>query len=120
METVLIRNMTKNNLIIKEAQVADSFFTRFRGLLGRKDLKDDTGLIIKPCNSIHMIGMKFSIDAIFIDKDNKVCHIIPSMKAMSISPLIKKAKYVIEVPEGTSKIKRIDINDRIEMIKLCL
>ena len=48
---------------------ADTFFKRLRGLIGRNKLPQGCGLMIAPCNSIHMLFMKFDIDAIFIDKN---------------------------------------------------
>lgn len=116
MKKVIVKNRTKNNIFLKEAEVADTFFTRLRGLLGRKSLDMDTGLVITSCNSIHMIGMKFPIDVIFLDKDKIVCHVLPNMKIMQVSPIIKNAQYAIECPVGTIKSKNIEINDKIEFL----
>jgi uncharacterized membrane protein (UPF0127 family) len=117
MRKVKINNLTKGNIILKEAELAESFPARLKGLLGRKSIKEDTGLIINPCNSIHMIGMKFPVDVIFVDKDQKICHMIPSMKVMHISPMVRNARYVIEAPVGTIAAKNAEVNDRVEIVK---
>lgn len=118
MKKVKVRNVSKNCIIIENAEIADTFIARLCGLVGKENLEENTGLIIIPCNSIHMYGMKFEIDAIFVDKDNIICHIIHAMKKMKISPIVRQAKYVIEVPSGTAKQLNIELNDRIELIKL--
>lgn len=43
-----------------------SFLARARGLLGRPALAPDEGLWLDPCNSIHMFGMRFPIDVVFL------------------------------------------------------
>ena len=56
-----------------QAEVADNFLQRSRGLLGRDGLEPGTGMLIPKCNAIHTIGMKFPIDAEFLDgKGNTV------------------------------------------------
>jgi len=45
---------------------------RNRGLLGRDRLPDGTALILAPCNAIHTVGMRFSIDVVFADREGRV------------------------------------------------
>jgi Uncharacterized conserved protein len=117
MKKVLIKSLTNENIILEETEVAKHFIARLRGLIGRKNLEPKQGLIIFPCNSIHMFGMKFSIDVIFLDKNKMVCHLIPGMKIKKISPIIKNARYVLEAPIGTILQKKINLGDRFEMIE---
>jgi uncharacterized protein len=63
----------KNNLegelrIIK----ADSFFSRAFGLLFKKRLERGQALHLKPCNSVHTIGMHYPIDLIFLRGDQTI------------------------------------------------
>jgi uncharacterized membrane protein (UPF0127 family) len=46
-----------------------------RGLLGHPALRDDEGLLIKPCNMIHTFGMRYAIDAVFIDRGFRILKI---------------------------------------------
>lgn len=114
MKKVAVYNSTKGILLLPEAEVADSFWRRLIGLMGRKQLSDGSGLIIKPCNSIHMIGMRFPIDVIFVDEGDQICHIIQGMRPMQISPIIWNAKYVIEAPSGTVFKYGVEFRDQIE------
>lgn len=80
--------------------MADKFFSRMKGLLGTTQTN---GLLIKPCNQVHCFGMKYSIDVVFLTKNNTVCHLQENMKPGSISPIIKKAKSVLELPAGEAR-----------------
>ena len=62
---------------ISDIMVADSFFSRFMGLMGKttKQIEDMGGLLIKPCSQIHMFFMKTPIDAVYLSKDNVVIKI---------------------------------------------
>ena len=82
-------------------QVADSLFARMRGLLGRDGLNPGEALWIKPCNSIHTIGMRFAIDAVFLDKQHQVVAIVPNLTPNRLSWIYFRAASVLELPAGT-------------------
>lgn len=96
----VLLNLTKEIEILNNIEIADTFESRLKGLLGRRSLDQGVGLIISPCNSVHCFFMKFSIDVAFIDKNNKVVKLIGNMKPGSVSPIISKAKFVIESNVG--------------------
>ena len=96
-----IINLRTNETILKDLRIADNFVSRFRGLMGLESLPDSSGLWITPCNSIHCFFMRIPIDVIFLDKEKRVVHISKSMKPWSISPIIRKAKSVVEADANT-------------------
>ena len=96
-----IINLRTNETILDDLRIADNFVSRFRGLMGIESLPDSSGLWITPCNSIHCFFMRIPIDVIFLDKENQVVHISKSMKPWSVSPIIMKAKSVVEVDANT-------------------
>ena len=51
---------------------AFSFFRRLRGLIGQRRLSDRGALWLKPGGSIHTFGMRFAIDTVFLDSNQKV------------------------------------------------
>jgi hypothetical protein len=57
--------------------------------------------------------MRISIDVIFISKDNIVVYIIKSLRPWKVSPLIRKAYSVIELPIGTIEESKTNIGDRL-------
>jgi len=59
-----------------DAEVAETFRERTKGLLGRDGLTPGTGLLIRKCNCIHTFFMRFAIDATFLDRDGKVVKVV--------------------------------------------
>ncbi len=100
-----------NRVIASKIKIADNFVTRLVGLLNRKSLDSDEGLLIIPSNSIHSFGMRFDFDAVFLDKNNKVVHLIEKMKPCRLSPLVKKSKSVLELAPGIISAVNIKIGD---------
>ena len=58
------------------ATIADTFHKRAKGLLGRTGLPPRTGLLIPKCNAIHTIGMRFPIDAEFLDRHGRTVRVV--------------------------------------------
>lgn len=96
-----IINQTKNTILAEDALKADNFFTRIKGLLGRRDLKKGEALILQPCDSIHTFFMKFPIDILFVDKTNRIIKVIPSLRPFRVTPIYFRANLAVELPEGT-------------------
>ena len=109
-----ILNRTKDTVIARDVKVADSFFSRMRGLLGRSRLGPDEGLVITGCNSIHMFGMKFAIDVVFCDANDKVVGVVENIKPWRLSRIYWKAVYALEVAPGTVQSSRTQLDDKLE------
>ena len=116
MKKVKVFNESKNTTLLEEAEKADSFFLRLKGLLGRSSLPPGKGMIIKPCKAVHTVAMAFTIDVAFVDENNYICHVINSMVPYRFSPTIRKAYYVIEAPAGTFKSSGTNLGDKINLI----
>lgn len=69
-----------NKRISLKVRIADTFWTRFVGLMLQKPLPPATGLLITPCNSIHMCFMRFAIDAVYLDKQGKILKIVRNLR----------------------------------------
>ena len=78
----------------------NTFFTRFKGLMFRKDPISNIYMFPK-CSSIHTFFMKQEIDVCILDKNFVIKYICHSMKRGKI--LIKKGYYTLEMPLGTAK-----------------
>ena len=76
-----MKNSGEKVILAREVALADSFFTRAKGLLGRSFLPPDKGLLIRPCNSIHTFFMQFAIDVIFLSKTAEVIKIWRNLPA---------------------------------------
>lgn len=88
--------------IIKVDQVkyADTFFSRLIGYMFQS-LPDQTEVkIFENCNSIHTFNMKFKLDVLFLDSQNKVIKCALGVPKRRILPSVKGACKVVETPEG--------------------
>ena len=93
-------DLTQSVVLSSHVEIADTFFTRMRGLLGREALLSGEALVITRCNGIHMFGMKFPIDAIFMDDQGKVVGLVRNIQPNRFSPVFWSASRVLELPAG--------------------
>lgn len=91
---IIIKN---NKIMTDNAELADSFFSRFRGLMFRKSIAEDYALFITPCNQIHMLNMKFPIDVVYLDEQGTVIKTDVNVQPGKICKRVKNAESVIEM-----------------------
>jgi len=114
MKSVKIVNKTQNTVLAEDAMWAHSFWNRLRGFLARPEPKLGEGIILDPCQSVHMWGMKYSLDILFSDKEDRVVHLEPSLKPWKLSRRIPEAQRVIELPVGTLQASRTCVGDELD------
>jgi uncharacterized membrane protein (UPF0127 family) len=111
-------NVTREVRLTGCGRVADTFYTRLVGLLNDKHpLEFGGGMWIVPCNSIHSLGMRFTFDAIFLDKNLRVVHLVREMKPWRISKMVFSAHSVLELPAGLISQTATELGDQFEMRK---
>ncbi len=108
-----VYNSTQNSLIADDVKIAKNFITRSIGLIPKKNLPHNEGLLIKPCCSIHTFFMKFDIDVLFVNKKNEVTALYESVKPYRILPIHPDSSYVIEFAAGSISKKNISKGDLI-------
>ncbi len=96
-------NKTRGLKVAEKIVKADTWESRSRGLLGRKSLSREEGMWIIPCAMIHMFFMKFAIDAVFIDRQNRVVRIFRKLKPWRATPWVWGAYSVLELAEGAAE-----------------
>ena len=107
----MITNITRQQTIASSVTVARHSWQRLKGLLGRAELPQKEALIITRCQSIHMVFMKFPIDVIFCDAQNKVVGLCVNIQPFCFSPIFFKASYAIELPAGSIEASQTQIGD---------
>lgn len=80
---------------------AESLSARLRGLLGRASLPEDTGMLIRPCRSIHMWFMRFPIDTAFLDRELRVLKISRNLRPWQMAFAPRQTHCVLETAKGT-------------------
>ena len=94
-------------LILSKCEFNPGFLFRARGLLGRNGLEQWAGILLRPCNSIHMLFMKFAIDAVFLDQSGFVLHICQHLPPWRFSPIVWRSAAVLEMATGIIAARRI-------------
>ncbi len=95
-----------------QIEIADSFLQRFLGLMGRKKMPHGQGLLLSPCNSIHMLFMRFAIDAVYLDKNCVVKKIVSNLRPWLGMSICFGAESVIELAAGESARMNLKIGDK--------
>ncbi len=103
------------------AKVANNFFSRFKGLMLKPELKDGSGLIIdlkkerKWDASVHTFFMRFPIDLIFMDSQNIVKEVVEGLRPWRLYFPKNNARYVIELPSGILAATNTELGDVISL-----
>lgn len=106
-------NVTRNQTLIEQGRIADNAWTRLRGLIGHRPLEAGEGLMIKPCNSVHMFFMRFPIDVVYVSDSGEVVGLAPELRPYQIGPIVREASFVLELPAGTIEDTATQLGDRV-------
>jgi uncharacterized protein len=110
-------NRTRETFLVTELCVADTHWTRLKGLLGksRASFWAGKGLWIVPCHGVHTFAMSFPIDVVYLDENNTIVHIEENVKPWRVTPLRMEASTVLELPARTVWSTSTKIGDRVEI-----
>jgi uncharacterized protein len=101
-------------LVCERCLLAETPLTRLRGLLGRAELGHGEGLLLRPAASIHMWFMRFAIDAVFLDGENRVLKIAEHLRPWQVAGC-RGSKAVIELAAGEAARVGLAPGDRVVM-----
>src|SRR2546429_9987417 len=85
-------------VLAERLQVPRTFVGRGLGLMFRRGLDDGEGMWITPCNGIHMFGMRFAIDAVFVDRRLRVVRVYRNLRPWRGAPVRPGAPTAGEPP----------------------
>lgn len=108
-----IKKVTNNGVLIADkVYLADSYFKRLRGLLGKKQLQPGEGLLLTKVSSVHCFFMKFTIDVVYLTSDMVVTG-IETLPPWRVGKWIRGTAHTLELEEGKAQslIKKGDILD---------
>lgn len=100
-------------LLFTRGQLVTGFFARAKGLLFRDSIELDEAMIFEKCKSVHTIGMRFSIDLVFLDKNKTVLKVVEHLKPYRIAGC-SRAKYVLEAKSGSCLNRGILVDDKLQ------
>lgn len=87
---------------------------RLKGLLGRTGLEPDEGLLLKPAPAIHTFFMRFTIDAVFVDREMRVVGVAPRLRPWRWARR-KHARAVLELAAGESDRRGVRVGERLSV-----
>ncbi len=110
-------NRTRQAYLATALAVADTHWTRLRGLLGftPDDFRNGYGLWILPCHGVHTLGMGFPIDVVYLDRALTVVHVQRELRPWRFAPVRTQAASVLELPCRTAAETGTAVGDKIEI-----
>jgi uncharacterized membrane protein (UPF0127 family) len=86
-------------VVCESCLLAETALARLRGLLGRSGLSSGEGMLLRPASSIHTAFMRFAIDAVFLDRADRVVKVAAELRPWRTSAC-RGARAVLELPAG--------------------
>lgn len=110
-------NRTRQVFLATELRFADRFWARLKGLLTtrRQEFGFGRGLWIEPSKGVHALGMRFTIDALYLDRDHRVIHIQAGLRPWRLGRVLRQAAGVLELPAGAAARTRTQVGDEISI-----
>jgi hypothetical protein len=106
-----VLNDSKGTVVAEDVAIARSFWSRFRGLMLRKEMADGQALLIERSGSIHTAFMRFPIDAVFLDRQQRVVKVAENIRPYRIS--LSRGHSVLEMNAGSARGANVQEGDRL-------
>lgn len=94
-------NRTRDTLLGVRIEIADTWWSRMRGFLGRPQPSTGEGMLLVPCRAVHMRGMKYPLDVMFIDRSGRIVSLYRSLQPGKMTRRQRDAEFALELPVGT-------------------
>ncbi len=101
--------------LVGDLLLATGLFQRMRGLLGRSDLPVGVGMWLSPCPSIHMLGMRFAIDVIFLDRQQRVVSLRSNVRPGQLVRGGRGAHSAVEVATGWLDLGLLPVGTQLQI-----
>ena len=111
MQKIALRR-ENGTIVCERCLLAETALTRMKGLLGRRYLPSGDGILLKPASSVHMAFMRFSIDAVFLDRDMRVVKVAADLRPWRVAAS-RGAKSVLEIASGEAARRGLSVGDRL-------
>lgn len=116
MRTMRVTNTERGVVLGTSVRLADRWWPRMRGFLGRPAPTPGEGLLLTPCQAVHMFGMRFSLDIVFLDRDGVVVAVYEDLAPGKRTRVETKAIHALELPAGTVTATGTECGDRVAWV----
>jgi uncharacterized membrane protein (UPF0127 family) len=103
---------SEGRIACERCVVAESSLARMRGLLGRRSLAPEEGILLRPASSVHTWFMRFPIDVVFLDRNLAVLRVVPRLRPWRAA-WRRRATAVLELAAGESERRGIRAGDSL-------
>ena len=116
-QKVVAFNRTRHVFLATDLTVADTHWRRLLGLIGTptEQFGPGRGLWIVPCRGIHTLAMRYPIDALYLNRDQIVVHLVEGLRPWRFAALRMEAATVLEVPANTLRETGTSLGDEIQI-----
>jgi uncharacterized protein len=104
--------LSRARVVCESCPIADTMWTRLRGLMGRRELEPGEGLLLRPSGSVHTCFMRFAIDVVFVDSELRVLTVSPAVRPWRLR-VQRGARGVLELPAGEADRVGISPGDQL-------
>ncbi len=94
-------NLARGTVLGTRIGLADRWWPRLKGLLGRERLDPGEGLLLRPCRAVHMLGMRLTLDVVFLDPSGRAVALYPGLGPGARTRWHRAARDALELPAGT-------------------
>ena len=108
-------NATRGTPVAERVEIADSWWTRLRGMMGRPEPAEDEGLLLDPCRAVHMYWMNYPLDVAFLDAEGQVVAVYHELAPSQRSKRHGAANRALELRAGRLAATQTEVGDRIEL-----
>jgi uncharacterized protein len=99
-------------VVCERCLLAETPWLRLRGLLGRPEPRVGEGILIRPCGSIHMMFMRYAVDAVFLDRELTVVGVVGNVRPWRFAAR-RGAHQVVELRSGEAARRGLRPGDRL-------
>jgi uncharacterized protein len=101
MPLIRVMNRTRGTVLGDRVRLASDLPGRLRGFLFRQPPAAGEGILLSPCRAVHMYGVRFPLDVVFISETGEVVATYRDLRPWQRSAVHGSARHALELPPGT-------------------
>ncbi len=113
---VYVVNRTRRTYLGVNVRIANTFRSRLLGLRAHRDLRFGDGVWLRPCNSIQTLGMRDSIDVVFLDVGGRAVRVFENIPPGRLIWPVPGARSTLELSAGVVQSSETKVGDKIEFV----
>jgi uncharacterized membrane protein (UPF0127 family) len=110
---IRVVNRSRGTLLGNRIMLVDTWPGRLRGYLGRPEPQPGEGMLLVRCNAVHMFGLGFALDLVFLGNGGDVVSTIERLRPWKYTSRIADARFALELPTGVIAASRTRVGDRL-------